>query len=309
MIHILGAGSMGCLWAAHLSHSNSVCFITRNQAHDSSKQFTLYTPYTQHTAAYKVPTLNIQDTTFQNTSTLDSTGAIHTLLVCTKSYDALSALTKLKPKLSGHTKIILFQNGLGSQYDIIKAFPNNPVFAAVSTEGANRKSDTMIIHAGVGETQLGMLNLANKSLLDTCHQQLTTSKLIVYKHPDIWQALWTKLIINCAINPFTALLDCPNGKVRQHDYFKQHWPSLKRELSSLLSIARYPINEEKIEKLVFDVMDKTQHNISSMLQDVRNQKPTEIDHINGFACRFLKQHDQQYQTSKLLWESVNALRN
>jgi ketopantoate reductase len=46
-----------------------------------------------------------------------------------------------------------------------------------------------------------------------------------------------------------------------------------------------------------------------MLQDVRNQSPTEIDHINGFAYRYLKQHAQPYQTNKLLWESVNALRN
>jgi len=309
MIHILGAGSMGCLWAAHLSHSNTVCFIARNQAHHSSKQFTLHKPHTQVTAAYKIPTLSIEDTSTQDASTSDSIGTIHTLLVCTKSYDALSALTQLKNKLSEHTMIVLFQNGLGSQYDIIEAFPNNPIFAAVSTEGVNRKSDSEIIHAGVGETQLGTLNISKHKLLDTCHQQLATSGLIVHKYPDIWQALWTKLVINCAINPFTALLNRPNGKIRQHDYFKQHWPSLKQELSSLLSIAKYPANEEEIEQLVFDVMDKTQDNISSMLQDIRKQKPTEIDHINGFAYRFLKQHSKHYQTNKLLWESVNALRN
>lgn len=304
MIYILGAGSMGCLWAAHLSHSNSVCFIARNQTHHSSKPFTLHKPHTQDTAAYKVPTINIQELFTQ-----DSLSSVHTLLVCTKSYDALSALTKLKNKLSTHTMIVLFQNGLGSQYDILEAFPNNPIFAAVSTEGANRTSETDIIHAGVGETQLGMLNSAKLTLLDTCHKQLATSGLIVHQHPDIWQALWTKLVINCAINPFTALLDCPNGNIRQHDYFKQHWPALKQELSSLLSIANYPRNEVEIEHLVFDVMDKTHDNISSMLQDIRKQKPTEIDHINGFAYRFLKQHSQCHQTNKLLWESVNALRS
>jgi len=309
MIHILGAGSVGCLWAAHLSHSNSVCFIARNQTHHSSREFILHKPYQQDTSHYQIPSLSTQDILSQNTPTLDRSHTIHTLLVCTKSYDALSALTKLKPKLSKHTLIILYQNGLGSQYDIIKAFPNNPIFAAVSTEGVNRKSDSEIIHAGVGETQFGILNAAKHNQLDTCHQALASSGLIIHRHPDIWQALWTKLIINCAINPFTALLDCPNGILRQKDYFNKYWPSLKQELSNLLSIANYPANEVEIEQLVFDVMDKTQNNISSMLQDIHNQKTTEIDHINGFAYRFLKQHSQPYQINKLLWESVNALRN
>jgi len=304
MIHILGAGSMGCLWAAHLSHSNPVCFVSRKPTPHSNKQFILHKPYQQDASHYLIPSFSIQETTNQ-----DKPITIHTLLVCTKSYDALSALTELKPKLSDHTIIILFQNGLGSQQDVINAFPDNPIFAAVSTEGANKKSDTEIIHAGIGETQLGLLNTSKHNLLDTCHTTLVSSGLIVNKHPDIWQALWTKLIINCAINPFTALLDCSNGKLRQHDYFKQHWPSLKQELSSLLSIADYPKNEVEIEQLVFEVMGKTQHNISSMLQDIRNQRPTEVDHINGFAYRFLKQHSRPYQINKLLWESVNALRN
>jgi len=303
MIHILGAGSMGCLWAAHLSHSNTVCFVSRNQTHNSAKQFTLHQPHSQDTSTYKIPEVSYPDTSIQ-----DKLSAIHTLLVCTKSYDALSALTKLKSNLSEQTMIVLFQNGLGSQYDIIDAFPNNPIFAAVSTEGANRKSDSEIIHAGVGETQLGILNSSKHNVLDCCHQALASSGLIVHKHPDIWQALWTKLVINCAINPFTALLDCPNGKVRQHDYFHQYWPVLKQELSNLLSIANYPKNDVEIEQLVFEVMDKTQDNISSMLQDIRNQRSTEIDHINGFAYRFLKRHSQPYLINKLLWESVNALR-
>jgi len=304
MIHILGAGSMGCLWAAHLSHSNPVCFVSRKPTPHSSKQFILHRPYLQDASHYQIPSLSNQETINQ-----DKPSTIHTLLVCTKSYDTLSALTELKPKLSDHTTIILFQNGLGCQHDVINAFPNNPIFAAVSTEGATKNSDTEIIHAGVGETQIGLLNTSKHHLLDTCHTALASSGLTVHKHPDIWLALWTKLIINCAINPFTALLDCPNGKLRQHDYFKQHWPSLKQELSNLLSIADYPKNEVEIEQLVFEVMDKTQHNISSMLQDIRNQRPTEIDHINGFAYRFLKQHSRPYQINKLLWESVNALRN
>jgi 2-dehydropantoate 2-reductase len=181
MIHILGAGSMGCLWAAHLSHSNTVCFVSRKPATNSSKQFILHKPYKRDASCYQIPSLTIKEIiqeTIHPTTDQDSLSSIDTLLVCTKSYDALSALTELKPKLTVHTNIILFQNGLGSQYDIINAFPDNPIFAAVSTEGANRKSETEIIHAGVGETKLGLLTTSKPNLLDACFQTLATSVVV-----------------------------------------------------------------------------------------------------------------------------------
>ena len=304
MIHILGAGSMGCLWAAHLSHSTSVNFITRQSAQYACKQFSLFSPHSTRCSDYKIPAISPQEILAQ-----PSLNPIETLLVCTKSYDTLPALLQLKAKLSVDTKIVLFQNGLGSQYDVINTFPNNPILAAVSTEGANKQLKNKLIHAGIGATQLGLLTKHDQHHLQHCYQQLATSELVVHQHPDIWQALWKKLIINCAINPFTALLDCSNGQIEQHPFFKQHWPPLKQELSHLLHCANYPMNATEIEQLVFDVMHKTQNNISSMLQDVRNQNHTEIDHINGFAYHFLKQHAQPCHTNKLLWESVNALRN
>jgi len=309
MIHILGAGAMGCLWAAHLSHSNTVSFVSSRKqnfgqlSQNTTKKFTLSKPYENNSSQYNIPTV-----------TVDALSKpIATLLVCTKSYDALSALKTLKPKLSEQTNIILFQNGLGSQFDVLNTFPNNTIFAAVSTEGANRKSDTEVIHAGIGSTQLGILNIPkhkqfnSPKTLETCYRLLVSSKLSVQKHEDIWQALWTKLIINCAINPFTALLDCSNGELRQRSFFKNNWQALKMELVSLMAISGNPLNEQTLEQLVFEVMDKTQANISSMLQDVRNNKPTEIDHINGFAYHYLKNNQLSNATNKMLWESVNAL--
>jgi len=309
MIHILGAGAMGCLWAAHLSHSNTVRFVSSRKQNSSqcsqntSKQFSLARPYENNSSQYNIPIL----------TTDELSKPIDTLLVCTKSYDALSALKTLKPKLSKQTKVILFQNGLGSQFDVLKSFPNNAIFAAVSTEGANRKSDTEVIHAGFGCTQLGILHTpkhkqsSSPNALEACYQLLSSSSLSIQKHKDIWQALWTKLIINCAINPFTALLNCSNGEIRQHSFFQTNWSPLKKELVSLMAISGNPLNEQAVEKLVFEVMDKTQDNISSMLQDVRNNKPTEIDHINGFAYHYLEKNQLSNTTNKKLWESVNAL--
>ena len=306
MIHILGAGSMGCLWAAQLSYSNTVSFVSSREKHCSNKQsspntkhFSLLKPYKESTSQHNIPIINVDEIS----------EPIETLLVCTKSHDALKALTNLESKLSEKTTIILFQNGLGSQFEIIEAFPDNAIFAAVSTEGVNRLSEKEVIHAGLGSTQLGALTHSSPAKQESTYQKLTSSGLSIKNQNDIWQALWTKLIINCAINPFTALINCPNGEIKQHPLFQENWPSLKGELANLMLIATYPLDKQKLEQIIFEVIENTQTNISSMLQDVRNHKNTEIDHINGFAYRYLKKHQCKHAINKKLWESVNALGN
>lgn len=303
MIHILGAGAMGCLWAAHLNHSKPISFVSTKHKNSTSTSFSLVKSDENLTTNHELPMLAHNEVS----------SPIDTLLVCTKSFAACSALLQLKSKLSSQTKIILFQNGLGSQHELINAFPENPVIAAVTTEGANRKSVSQITHAGKGTTKLGLLNPENfdnayaEEAVDTCYQELAGSGLELSKDEDIWQALWTKLVVNCAINPFTALLDCPNGEVRFHSLFNALWSELKQELTSLMNSAGYPVTEKKLESLVFDVMEKTGNNISSMLQDARNSRQTEINDINGFAWRYLESHQQKHGVNKKLWESVNAL--
>ncbi|WP_304439599.1 ketopantoate reductase family protein, partial [Oleiphilus sp. HI0123] len=133
-------------------------------------------------------------------------------------------------------------------------------------------------------------NDAARALLNYLQPPALDKTLTLQYEKDIWQALWHKLVINCAINPYTALLNCPNGQVRTSRRFIEGWPILKLELSELLNTASYPLSGDEIETLVFDVMQKTSTNISSMLQDIRAGKRTEIDDINGFAARFLAQH-------------------
>ena len=299
MIHILGAGSMGCLWAAYLNQSESVRFISNRANIPRYCAFSLQAPNSQNPTHHRIPCLSFEEIS----------EPIETLLVCTKSYDALPALIKLKTKLLEQSNIVLFQNGLGSHYAIMEKFPNRAIFAAVTTEGAHRKSATEIIHAGRGLTQLGLLN--NKQInfkrLEKLTKSLLKSGLDINQQEIIWPSLWSKLVINCAINPFSAIYNCPNGEVRQQPLFIEKWPELKHELVNLIHEAGYPLSKEVLEARVFDVMDKTKNNISSMLQDVRLNKRTEIEEINGFAYRFLASKGIEHQVNKFLWLNVKHL--
>jgi len=305
MITILGAGSMGCLWAAHLSSLHTTQFVSTRNTTITEKEFSLTSLHHNSTHKYTIPIKTFKQIT----------QPIKLLLVCTKSYDTYPALIELKTKISRETTIVLFQNGLGSQFEIINEFPDNAILSAVTTEGVNSQLNGRIIHAGIGSTNIGIQNKPNKYaqssqyLLDNCFNYLGKSKLVVEIQDNIWKFLWRKLAVNCAINPFTAIIDCPNGEIKQHDFFKLKWPSLKKELANLLTLENHPITEEELEHIVFNVIKSSRNNISSMLQDIRNNKKTEINDINGFAAQRLKSKGEPGNINLEMWKRVSKLQD
>lgn len=299
---ILGVGALGGLWAVRLSAAGLTLTLIGPQAVSPLRRLTLEAQGEPPQSA-----LLEQQTPEQ---LRDSSPSIDLLLVMTKSGQTLAALRALRPSLKADCRIVLFQNGLGTQMQVLSEFNAFPLFAATTTEGANRQSRDLIVHAGRGTTAIGALNdiAARGTLLSEVVTLLASSGLAVQAHPDIWQALWQKLVINCAINPFTALCDCRNGAVPDQPLFQSLWPQLRKELANCLALADYPESEQSIEHRVQAVIQSTAQNVSSMLQDVRAGRPTEIDAINGFVCEFLESRGYSSEANRALWRGVRQLR-
>lgn len=300
-IHIVGAGALGSLWACSLSAHTDVCFVDTRSARaarwidiEFSKAFDPLFPPQHHRFSVRQPG--------------ELSASIELLLVCTKSYDALPTLQGLASALSTHAAIVLFQNGLGSQMTVLEHLPDARIYAAVSTEGAYRKGPNEVVHAGIGQTQIGALQPHIK-VDPTLLEMLAASGLSIQATPEILAALWQKLLINCSINPFTALLNCRNGEIVDSDLFQQTWPPLRDELVELSQLAGYPVTASELEQRVFAVIHATAQNFSSMCQDIRLGRRTEIDDINGFAWRTLEQHGRSGAMNKYLWSSIHVLRH
>lgn len=307
-VYILGAGAMGSLWATHLHQAfkqqtkNTVGFLSTRAKAASHLEFSLNSPFlSDKQTVFKIKLDIALPADIQAT---DQDPAL--ILLCTKSYHALNAVLALKPFLNKNCSLVLFQNGLGSQHQVLEAIPDIPVFAAVSTEGVNRKADGLFIHAGKGLNRIGPLN--QSALQDECFKicmdALTHPGLKTQAVPDIWPALWEKLAINCAINPFTAILNCTNGEIKDSAIFHENWPELKQELSAMLELAGVQSNPDKLEASVFKVIEDTGSNISSMLQDARARRQTEIADINGFAARYLNKHGLPHKVNADMYQRI-----
>lgn len=292
MIAILGAGAMGRLWAASLPADESAFIARPGQSPGTPLSYT-FLALDGTERAVTVPWFTPSQVP-------------ELVLVTTKAGDTLTALETIADALPPTVPIVLFQNGLGSQQQVAERWPERPVLAASTTEGANRPSSDRVVHAGAGATWLGPMTASANAILAECAATLASSGLTVHPESDILGRLWQKLVINAGINPFTALLDCPNGDILHAELFQNHIDGLCEEIASLMEAAGQPKQAPAtLRERIETIARNTARNTSSMRSDIQNGRATEIDYINGFLVRLGRSKGIATPVNQMLAERVH----
>jgi 2-dehydropantoate 2-reductase len=174
-----------------------------------------------------------------------------------------------------------------------------PLLRGITTHAAMRDG-TVIKHVAYGITHIGPGNRKSalySNIADTLHHALPD----VAWHDNIRAACWRKLAVNCIINPLTVEYDCQNGALRAH---AEQIEILSEEISWVMEREGQSIPSENLKEIVFDVIESTAANTSSMLQDVRAQRLTEIDYITGFLLRRARAHGLALPENTRLFELI-----
>lgn len=268
---ILGAGSLGCLWAARLSRAGlPVRLLLRDR---------------QRLNAYRAlggVTLveNDRESLYPIAAETAAQGApIQRLLLACKAYDAESAAASVAARLAPGAELILLQNGLGSQQAVSAHLPRARCLYASSTEGAFRESDFRVVFAGQGQTWLGD---EGGGPAPGWLSELGQAGIPAQWSENILERLWRKVALNCAINPLTVLHQCRNGELASHP---GEVAALCDELGQLLHAAGYSTAARELQGDVERVIAATAANFSSMYQDVAQGRRSEIAYLLGHACR------------------------
>ena len=135
------------------------------------------------------------------------------IFVFVKAYDTLRALRPLGGRLDPATTIVSLQNGLGNE-EAIKAALGGFVALVVGQRLRCRSLKAMASQSASGRAApLSAVRAHHRRQSNRPAALIASAGLDVRVAYDIRSHLWGKLIANAAINPLSALLDCPSGTI------------------------------------------------------------------------------------------------
>ncbi|MCV2525481.1 MAG: 2-dehydropantoate 2-reductase, partial [Candidatus Lightella neohaematopini] len=218
------------------------------------------------------------------------------LIVTLKIMNIIPALKQIINLIKDRCTILLIYNGLGIENKLY--FIKQPLLIGVTDHAVYKDNNNVIYHNYQGSTIIGKINNLVKNINFNIIKILNLSLPNVIWYKNIYIAKLKKLAINCVINPLTTIYNCKNGELLK--YNKSIF-SICKELSYVLKHIGIIINNKDLISLVTNVLNNTKNNISSMLQDIKNNKCSEIDYINGYIIKYAKLNSiYVYENIKLL---------
>ncbi|KAF3482334.1 2-dehydropantoate 2-reductase [Arthroderma uncinatum] len=245
---------------------------------------------------------------------------IEHLIVTVKTTQVENALKSVQHRLTRDSSVLFLTNGLGVLEEVNeKIWPEeesrpNYLFG-ITSHGLYRSGLFETTHAGVGTTTIGVVRNNNAQPPQSIPGEAASDKptlapssayllktltqapelaCISTNATDLLQLQLEKLAINCVINPLTLLMDCQNGDTLYNYNISRVQRLLLIEISAVICAlpelqgvpgiqARFA--PERLRTLAVSVARRTAENTSSMLQDSRIGKETEVAYMNGYIVR------------------------
>ena len=260
-VAIFGPGAMGCLYGAYLSRGgHSVVLVD----HDNDRAAKLAKSGITVDCAGDVWTADVE-------TTLTAPTDVDLQIILVKAYST----ERINP--ASDIPTLTLQNGLGNAEILCDKVGSANVLAGSTSEGAHLKNVGHVVHAGRGITTVGSWTSCP---VEFTVEILSQAGFNTESTDAPGQTLWEKTAINAGINPITALINVPNGKLLEIPEARQLMRDLVVEAVKVSGTEGYRFSRSLVE-VAEDTCRDTAENISSMLQDVRAGRRTEIDAITG----------------------------
>lgn len=290
---IAGTGAMACLFGARLAPYADVTLLgtwPEGLRALRSDGIRLETDGTERTVPVR--------------ATADPTDCAGTscALVLVKSWQTARAARQLADCLAPNGVAVTLQNGLGNLEQLRAALGSRRAALGVTTVGATLRGPGHVRAGGGGATYLSH-HPALETLASLLHQAGFSIEIV----DDLEGLLWGKLAVNAGINPVTALLRVENGDLLTRSGARELVRAAAQEVARVASARGTPLPHSDAAAEAFAVARRTQHNRSSMYQDVLRGAPTEVDAISGAVVREGERCRVPTPVNWTLWQLVRAV--
>ena len=277
-IVIVGAGAIGRLFGGMLvKEGHEVVFVERDPdlvKTINEKEIEFMTLEGSEREAY----LAVRARATADGTDIDSCDLC---ILAVKGYTTAAATRSISHLVTTKAPILTIQTGLGNIETMAKIVDKRNILGGVTFHGATSLNGSKVRHAGSGQTLIGEMEGDRTERAERIREAFEGSGIRTKLSHNIQGHIWAKALIYSAINPLTAILRLKNGQLVE----KMESIALAKRLideGRLVAEAHaVQLPQEDLYDRLLEVCGKTAENLSPMFQDILNNRPTEIETLNG----------------------------
>jgi len=213
------------------------------------------------------------------------------ILLTTKSYDTRSAAEDLATLQDCDCPVFSLQNGCGNIEQLIELFGPERSFGASVITGFEIAGPAQVkITVSADDVHIGSaVNGTIPKQATLVAGKIARAGLPCIAVEDVHQALFAKLLYNCALNPVGAVLGVNYGTLGDVPETRAIMDGIIDETFRVIKAmgGQLPWHDPELYKRHFyeTLIPATYDHRPSMLQDLEQGKPTEVDGLIGYVSR------------------------
>jgi 2-dehydropantoate 2-reductase len=272
---MVGAGSVGGFFGAHLAKSNpNVSFLLRPKTLAAVKQHGL--TIRSATGSFTVRPRATSDPRELPTPDL--------IILSVKAYDLEEVMAQLEPVMTDRTTILTLQNGVDTEDRLIARVRRDCVVGGVAFIYSKIAAPGVIDHYKKGTVAIGELMGHKSPRLWAIAEIFKQAGIPCQLTDDIRRTKWEKMCWNCVFNPLTVIIDDKVAKALDHPEMLWVIHQIVGEVAAVAAAVKVPLASDMAEKVV-RWTEELRDIHTSMYDDWKAGRPTEIDYLNGYIAK------------------------
>lgn len=271
-IVVLGAGAMGCLFAARMAEAGArVTLVDVDRGRLQAISGGGLELIDDHGARTLRPATSLAG---------DLSGPVDLVVLFTKGMHSRSAAASVAHLRAFSPLALTLQNGIGNSEILAEQFGEDRVIMGTAMVPADLEVPNKITTHGFSTVHIGGMTAAAHSEVQSVADLLTRSRFSPVVTPNIEYAVWEKLAFNAALNALAMITQSNNAAL-------DNAPGrtiVSQSIAETVAVAKargIDLNSKVIEQHVTSALEKHPGHEASMLQDRRFGRRTEIGSING----------------------------
>ncbi len=271
-VMVVGAGSVGGFFGAHLAKADpNVSFLLRPKTlaavkargltvRSASGSFTVHPPAASDPRELPSPDL---------------------VILSVKAYDLDEVLSQLEPILTEKTVLLTLQNGVDAEDRLLSKLKRDCVVGGVAFIYAKIAEPGVIDHYKKGAVAIGEMMGQESPRVLAIQDLFKAAGIPCQLTKDVRRSKWEKMCWNCVFNPLTVVIDDKVAKALDHPEMLRVIHGIVEEVMAVAAALKVPLPSDMADRVVKWTQELRDIH-TSMYDDWKAERPTEIDSLNGY---------------------------